>query len=169
MDNTGLSRKRRAMLWWKLRQLKSSDDQTRRHAIKGLSKSQDPRALAALMVALVDESYLVRKEAARALGEIGDAQAVKPLINLIEDSYHYAIAKTAVGALEKVLVRVAASAISKDVQDAAVLGDVSGIYYERREGTAWFSEARSATPWIMDCSQVRRLARQELTRRGHTG
>ncbi|MCI0391969.1 MAG: HEAT repeat domain-containing protein [Acidobacteria bacterium] len=83
------------MLWLKLRRLKSSDDQTRRRAIKGLSRSRDPRAMAALMAALNDQSYLVRKEAARALGEIGDAQAVEPLINLIEESFHYAIARTA--------------------------------------------------------------------------
>ena len=74
--------------------------------------------------------------------------------------------KAAVGALEKVLVRVAASVVSKDLQAAAALSDVGGIYYERGEGAAWVSEARNATPWIMDCSQVRRLARQELTRRG---
>jgi len=154
------------MLWWNLRRLKSSDVQTRRRAIKGLSRSQNPRALAALMAALVDESYLARKEAAHALGEIGDAQAVKPLINLIEDSSHHAIVKAAVGALEKVLVRVAASVVSKDLQAAAALSDVGEIYYERGEGAAWFSVARNATPWIVDCSQVRRLARQELTRRG---
>ena len=29
--------------------------------------------------------------------------------------------------------------------------------------------ARNATPWTVDCSQIRRLARQELPRRGHTG
>ncbi len=156
------------MLWWKLRRLKSSDVQIRRRAIIGMSRSRDPRAKSALIAALIDESYLVRKEAARSLGEIGDAQAVKPLINLIEDSYHYAIAKTAVGALEKVLVRVSASLVSKDVQAAAALDDVSGVYCERRVGTAWFSEDRNATPWTMDCSQVRRLARQELTRRGLT-
>jgi hypothetical protein len=154
------------MLWWNLRRLTSSDVQTRRRAIKGLSRSRNPRALAALMAALVDESHLARKEAAQALGEIGDAQAVKPLINLIEDSSHHAIVNAAVGALEKVLVRVAASVVSKDLQAAAALSDVGGVYYERGEGAAWVSEARNATPWIMDCSQVRRLARQELTRRG---
>jgi HEAT repeat protein len=157
------------MLWWNLRRLKSNDVQTRRRAIKGLSKSRSPRALAALMAALGDESHLARKEAAEALGEIGDAQAVKPLINLIEGSVHYAIAKSAVGALERVLVRVAASVASKDVQVAAAISDVSGIYYELREGAIWFSEAKNATPWIMDCSHVRRLARQELTRRWRTG
>jgi HEAT repeat protein len=145
------------MLWWNLRRLKSGDVQTRRRAIKGLSRSRNPRALAALMAALV---------AAHALGEIGDAQAVTPLINLIEDSSHYAIVKAAVGALEKVFVRVAASVVSKDLQAAAALSDVGGVYYERGEGAVWVSEARNATPWIMDCSQVRRLARQELTRRG---
>ena len=156
------------MIWWKLRQLKSRNDQTRRRAVKGLGRSQDPRAMAALTAALNDKSYLVRKEAAQALGEIGDAQAVGPLINLIEESFHYAMARTAVGALEKVLVRVAASAVSKDVQAAAILSDVSGAYYECREGTAWFSETRNAQPWTMDCSQVRKLARRELTRRGLT-
>ena len=157
------------MLWWKLRRLKSGDDQTRRRTIKGLSRSRDPQAMAALMTSLNDQSYLVRKEAARALGEIGDAQAVEPLINLIEESFHYAIARTAVGALEKVLVRVSASLVSKDVQAAAALSDVCGTYYERREGTAWFFEARNATPWTMDCSQVRKLANRELTRRGLSG
>jgi HEAT repeat protein len=81
------------MLWLNIRRLKSSDVHTRRQAIKGLSRSRNPRALAALMAALVDESHLARKEAAQALGEIGDAQAVKPLINLIEDSSHHAIVK----------------------------------------------------------------------------
>ena len=71
--------------------------------------------------------------------------------------------------VEKVLVRVAATVISKDVQAAAALDDVSGAYYECRKGAAWFSEARKATPWRMDCSQVRRLANQELTRRGLAG
>jgi hypothetical protein len=157
------------MLWWNLRRLKSSDVQTRRRAIKGLSKSRSPRALAALIAALGDESHLARKEAAETLGEIGGAQAVIPLINLIKGSVHYAIAKAAVGALERVLVRVATSVVSKDVQVAATISDVSGLYYELREGAIWLSEAKNATPWIMDCSHVRRLARQELTRRWRTG
>src|SRR5262245_62856893 len=122
------------MLWLNIRRLKSSDVQTRRQAIKGLSRSRNPRALAALMAALVDESHLARKEAAQALGEIGDAQAVKPLINLIEDSSHHAIVKAAVGALEKVLVRVAASVVSNDLQAAAALNNVGWIVL-RSEGS----------------------------------
>jgi HEAT repeat protein len=108
----------------------------------------------------------VRKEAARALGEVGDARAVGPLINLIEESFHYALARTAVGALEDVLGRAATGAVPEDMRAAAILGDVNGIYYDRREGTAWFSETRGAQPWAMDYSRVRRLAHQELLRRG---
>jgi HEAT repeat protein len=154
------------MLWWKLRQLKSRDPQARRRAVKGLGKSRDPRAIDPLMVALNDKSYLVRKEAARALGDIGDARSVGPLINLIEESFHYAIARTGVDALERVLGRAAAGAISKDVQAAAMLSDVSRIDHERREGMVWFFEASSAGDWTMDCSQIRRLAHKELIRRG---
>ena len=85
---------------------------------------------------------------------------------MIEESFHYAMARTAVGALEEVLGRAATGAISEDMQAAAILGDVNGIYYERQEGTAWFSHDRAAQPWAMDCSRVRRLAHQELLRRG---
>lgn len=155
-------------MWWISRQLKSNNDQTRRRGVKGLSRSKDPRALAALMVALGDKSYLVRKEAARLLGDVGDARAVRPLINLIEESYHYAMARTAVQALEEVLGRAAASAISEDMQAAAILDDVQGIVYKRRQDTAWFSESRRPYSWAMDCSKVRTLAHRELIRRGQT-
>jgi HEAT repeat protein len=105
-------------------------------------------------------------EAAQSLGEVGDAHAVKPLIILIEDSFHYPVTKTAVGALENVLSQTAANVVSADVRAAAALEDVSGSYYECREGTDWFSETRKAEIWTMDCSRVRMLANQELSRRG---
>jgi HEAT repeats len=154
------------MLWWKLRQLKSRNHQIRRRAVKGLGRSRDPRAIAPLTVALNDESYLVRKTAARVLGDIGDARAVRPLINLIGESFHYAMARTAVGALEQVLVRAAAGTISKDVRAAAMLSDVSSFDHELRESRGWFSKASCAMDWTMDCSQVRKLARKELIRCG---
>ena len=154
------------MLWWKLQRLKSGDVQTRRRVVRELSGSCDPRAMPALMASLVDESFLVRKEAAQSLGEVGDERALKPLINLIEDSLHYSMAKTAAFALETLLVRVAVNAVSKDVQAAAALNDISGGYPECLKRSASASGARIATTWTMDCSRVRRLANQELTRRG---
>jgi hypothetical protein len=50
-------------------------------------------------------------------------------------------------ALEQVLGRVAASAISKDAEAAALLNDVSVIDHERRDGMAWFSKAKNARHW----------------------
>jgi hypothetical protein len=135
-------------------------------AVKGLGKSRDPRAIEPLTAALNDESYLVRKTAARALGDIGDARVVRPLITLIGESFHYSIARTALGAMEQVLDRAAAGAISKDVQAAAMLSDIGSIDHELRESLAWCSKESSARDWTMDCSQVRRLARKELIRRG---
>lgn len=122
--------------------------------------------MGALILALRDESCLVSQEAADALGETGDARAVGPLLTLIEDSFHYAIARTAVSALEKVLVRVAGSADAVEMQAAAILNDASGTYSERRDGLDWFSELRQIRSWTMDCSRVRALALRELSRRG---
>lgn len=154
------------MQWWKLQRLKSGDVQTRRRAVRGLSGSRAPLAMPALMAPLVDESFLVRKEVAQSLGEIGDERALKPPINLIEDSFHYSMAKTAAVALETLLVRVRINAVSKDVQAAAAQNDVSGGYYECRKSAAGASGARNAATWTIDCSRVRQLANQELTRRG---
>lgn len=147
---------------------KFGSDRIRRRAIKAMSRSTDPRAQQALIIALNDESFLVRKEAVQSLGEIGDAQVVGPLINTIEESFHYAMARTAVGALERVLGRTADVAISEDILAAAILDDVNGIYYENLEGVAWFSKTRNGMPWTMDCSRVRTLANRELLRRGMT-
>lgn len=154
------------MIRLRLLLLRFGNVRARRYIVKGLSQSIDPRAQKALMTALHDESYLVRKEAAQSLGDIGDAQVVGPLIHLIEESFHYSMARTAVGALERVLDRAGSVAIPEDILAAAILGDVNGIYHERREGVAWFSKTRNGTPWTMDCSKVRTLAHRELLRRG---
>lgn len=154
------------MIRLRLLLLRFGSVKARRSVVKALSQSTNPRAQEALMTALHDESYLVRKEAAQSLGDIGDAQVVGPLIQMIEDSFHYSMARTAVGALERVLDRVSSVAIPEDILAAAILGDVYGIYHERREGMAWFSKTRNGMPWTMDCSRVRTLAHRELLRRG---
>ena len=146
--------------------LRLGNESTRRRCVKALSRSNDSRAQAALMAALSDKSFLVRKEAAQSLGNIGDARVIGPLINLVEDSFHYAMARTAVGALERVLDRVADAAVPEDILAAAILGDVNGIYHKHSEGTAWFSSARNGVSWTMDCSKVRTLANREVLRRG---
>lgn len=158
--------KMNVLLWWRQRQLRSGNRQTRRRAIRGMSHSADPRWLAPLMSALRDESWLVRKEAARVLGEIGDAQSVRPLLTLLGDSFHPAIAATTVRALEKVLSRTLTRTLPEDVKAAASLGDISGFNRECRVGIAWFSSSGNPKEWTADCSRIRKLAEQELIRRG---
>ncbi len=154
------------MTWWQSWQLRSSNDVWRRRAIRSLGQSREAEAFAAVLGALKDESYLVRKEAARVLGTMTDARAVRPLVDLIEESFHYSMARTGVGALEDLLARVAGVARAEDLAAASILSDVGGYSYDSREGIAWFSESRNARLWAMDCSRIRFLAQQELFRRG---
>lgn len=154
------------MIRWTIWKLRSRNDWTRWRAVRWLRRRRDPRAQAALVASLDDRSYMVRQEAAQALGEIGGALAVGPLIHLIEQSLHYAMTRTAVDALTRVLDRTAGQAQVDDMQAAAMLADINGLTYDLREGTAWFSETRNARRWSMDCSKVRNLAYQELLRRG---
>jgi len=70
------------MIWWYLLKLRSNNDQRRGRAVKKLGRSDDSRVLAALIAALRDNSYQVRKEAAKAPGIVGNAHSVKPLITL---------------------------------------------------------------------------------------
>ena len=73
------------MLWWTLRQLKSTKRSTRYRAAQKLSNKRDARAVEPLVVALKDEDKEVQKTAARALGWIGDARAVEPLVVALKD------------------------------------------------------------------------------------
>jgi HEAT repeat protein len=73
------------MLWWTLRQLKSTDAKIRLRAVDKLRESRDPRAVQPLAAALKDETPGVREAAAKALGEIGDARAVEPLVAALKD------------------------------------------------------------------------------------
>lgn len=119
------------MLWWTIRQLKSSDVETCRRAADKLGESGNAKAVEPLILALKEEkhplSYYaenalvkcgavaveplitalkdssreVRREAAKALGKIGDARAVEPLIDALNDSHDW-IRRNAVEALGKI-------------------------------------------------------------------
>jgi HEAT repeat protein len=154
------------MVWWNLQLLKCNNYRIRQRAIRWLAGSRDERAVDRVTAALYDRHYLVRKAAAQALGEIGREQALGPLIDLAEESLHYAMARSAVDALQKVLSRTAASADVKDLEQAAGLGDFSGFFRKRLVGVAYFIEAGQSIPWTVDCALIRNTARQELVRRG---
>ena len=156
------------MFWWNLQLLKFDNYRVRRRAVRWMGQSHDKRAIRPVTSALSDRHYLVRKAAAQALGEVGQEQALKPLLALAEESFHYAMARIAVHALHKVLVRTATRANDKDLEKAAILGDVSGFHRRHLVGMAFFTEASHFKHWTVDCSGVRNLACRELFRRGVT-
>ncbi|NIM14985.1 MAG: hypothetical protein GTO45_23715 [Candidatus Aminicenantes bacterium] len=61
----------------------------RQNAIRALSKQNDPRIIGFLINLLQNNEWRIRAVAADALGDIGDTQAVKPLINLLDDIASY--------------------------------------------------------------------------------
>jgi phycocyanobilin lyase subunit alpha len=66
----------------------------------GKFRVSEPRAIAALIVALEDDGgYPLRRNAARALGKLGDKQAVEPLIRCLAFPDHY-VREAAAQALE---------------------------------------------------------------------
>jgi HEAT repeat protein len=154
------------MVWWYLQLLKFNDYRIRQRAVRWLALSRDERAIDPVMAALYDRHYLVRKAAAQALGDIGREQALGPLINLTEESIQYAMAKSAAGALQKVLSRNVTNADPKDLAAAASLDDLNGLFRKRLIGVAYFTEASPALHWTVDCSHIRDTACQELIRRG---
>ncbi len=60
-----------------------SNDQLRSIAIEIIVPLHDKRSVPALISALLDRSFRDRYEAARALGQLGDPRAVKPLSKVL--------------------------------------------------------------------------------------
>lgn len=157
------------MFWLNMQLLKFEDYRARRRAIRRLSQSQDERAIDPVIAALDDRHYLVRKAAAQALGDFGREDALAPLLTLVEDTFHYPMAKIAVDALQNVLGRAASHADRKDLETAANLRDVSGLVRQPTEGVAYFAEENRTMRWTVDCSRIRALAGQEMIRRTQGG
>ena len=65
--------------------LKDEDKVLRRNAASALGRTDDPRAVKALIVVLKDGDKVVCRNAASALGAIGDPRAVEALIEALED------------------------------------------------------------------------------------
>lgn len=74
------------MLWWTIRQLRSQNPKTREQAAKKLAfgKSKPESAVGPLINALKDANEDVRWWAVVALGDIGDARAVEPLLEILQ-------------------------------------------------------------------------------------
>ena len=78
------------MLWWALRQLRSSNAETRKYAVRNLGESGNAKAVSPLIAALNDAEPLVSSEALKALrnllGTIVDVQATEALVAALKVS-----------------------------------------------------------------------------------
>lgn len=90
------------MLWWTLRQLKSSDPRARKSAAQALVDRPDPRALDGLLQVLGDEHSWVRGTAIEALGKIGDSRALDPLLALFASEQEWSVRVDLVEALGRI-------------------------------------------------------------------
>ena len=84
------------------RDLDSPDQSVRIAALKFLAKAGDTQCVPDVVVLLADADPDVRKQAARALGRIGDERAVLPLAGLYETEFCDDVAATAVLALVRI-------------------------------------------------------------------
>jgi hypothetical protein len=131
-----------------------------------LGEIGDARALQPLIDCLKDEYHHIQRTAAWALGRIGDARAVKPLIEL-----PIFAGKPAVTALQAILERSAKNVSVVDLQELAKLDKVTECVFEKRQIHFSGDPIMDYTEKLVsrepvDCSQVRRLSQEEITRRG---
>jgi HEAT repeat protein len=119
-------------------------------------------AMTSLVAELRGESHDSHMATAQALGQLGDARAVKELVRLADTDHFPGCGKTAINALERILERNAARLASEDLQRIAQL---LGVFEEHCE--AYMDpDALVFRRESVDCSYVKQLARQELIRRG---
>jgi len=111
-----------------------------------------------------------RVAAAEALGQLGDARAVEPLLVVVkaEDGATHKnspsrVAATAMRALQQVLERSAARVAPQALHDLSRLTNLVQIVYQYDSCDNKTGEDRRE----VDCTRVRQLARQELSRRQH--
>jgi HEAT repeat protein len=163
----------------------------RRKAAEALGEIGDARAMEPLAEALTDEDSEVKRAAAEALvrigpaavellitvlkersewyaawalGQIGDARAVEPLVATVVNAKNLRELATPMPveepilALEKVLERVAAEVTTEELRKIVTLGDSIHVSSPTEVCMYWSK--------TIDCSHVKQLARQELIRRG---
>ncbi len=112
------------------------DASVRKYAVHALGNLSDERTLEALLRALVDEDRNVRKRAVRALGNISGESAVDPIIAALEDRYIRRDAAEALGQIgEQRGVNAAVEAMAMDlghedmrvsISAAETLGKIGG-------------------------------------------
>ncbi len=87
--------------WFQARALQSPDVAARLHAVEKLATSTDVKAVQSLIETLSDEDEHVRACAAMGLGDVGDEDAIEPLVQLIQNESNHEILVAATSGLAK--------------------------------------------------------------------
>lgn len=116
-------------------------------------------AVEPLVAMLKNSDWDMRQSAAEALGKIGDARAVQPLLSLTKDSE---VAGEAAQAMQAILRNAVASVATETL---LAVTDLAYVVHIHRETDGCGGHRRTGEAKL-DCGQLRQLARQELIRRG---
>lgn len=126
-----------------------------------LGKIQDPAAVELLIGVLKNRDSQIRAAAAEALGEMADPRAARPLLRLTADSE---VASKVVGSIRKLLEINSGGLSNEELRLLATLKDVFQTHKESdKAGNPNYSWE---TKQPVNCSQVNKLAQEELFRRG---
>lgn len=103
-----------------------------------------------------------RRKAAKALGQIGDKTAIKPLLQMIDELKNDNRVNDLQSALLLLLMSIATELEVDDLRLLATLGDFKYVEEVKDDATGdyWPLER------VVDCEKIRLLANQELVRRG---
>jgi HEAT repeat protein len=142
--------------------LQDKDGYTRRFAAEALAEIGDPRAVAPLIIALQESEEYVQRYVAGELAKLGDARAVAPLYAALGKPQ---IAQEALQALRALLERTAGTIPDADLRRVASLEDRGRAVVEVADTDGGYLAWNQVEEWL-DCRPVKRLAQQELARRG---
>ncbi len=147
--------------------LRDHSADVREGAARALALLGKPAA-GGLTAALESPDAVVERLAARALGEIGDARAAGPLASVIARNRSATVSyleplEAAREAAEAAAAILRASAARVNSEDLERLASVPDCLLEHPEGET--EEARRPER-VVDCTQLRELARRELDNRG---
>ena len=163
----------------------------REQVVSALGKIGDSRAVGALLENLDNTDYSLQEEAARALGRIGDQKAIEPLLRMIarRDVYHggrmaaaealvrigdvrvvpwllelamdQEEALSAVVELKRIVTDRASEVRPDDLEAVAVMPNALQIEHD------WADDDGNGVKYryAIACSDLRKLARNELSRR----
>jgi HEAT repeat protein len=142
--------------------LQEKDGYTRRFAAEALARIGDPRAVIPLIIALQESEAYVQRYVAGELAKVGDARAVAPLSTALGKPE---IAREALHALHAVLERTASTVPIDDLHRVASLEDRCDAVVEVPDTDGGYLAWNQVEEWL-DGRPVKRLAQQELARRG---